>query len=72
VGARPPRSRGLGEWEGFVDDEVLYPGSGLYAQADPGQVAEAVLHIDPVRGLLFEYHYVDQKGLRVLMRVDEE
>jgi hypothetical protein len=35
-------------------------------------VAEVGLHIDPVRGLLFEYRYVDQRGLRVLMLVDEE
>jgi hypothetical protein len=54
-------------------DEEGYLQAVAYARrAAPGQVAEVFLHIDPVTGLLLEYRYIDQRGLRVFMLANEE
>jgi hypothetical protein len=55
-----------------LDDEGYLQAVAYTRQADPGQVTEVFLHIDPVTGLLLEYRYVDQRGLRVFMLADEE
>ena len=55
-----------------LDDEGYIQAVAYTRQAAPGQVVEVFLHIDPVTGLLLEYHYIDHRGLRVFMLADEE
>ena len=65
----------FGRWplkNACLDDEGCIQVEAYARQADPGQVAEVLLLIDPVTGLLLEYRYMDHKGPKVFVLADGE